>query len=228
MATPFYSKLGDQKATALLLEIKPIVDAKDARNKTSLYNAAYRGNRSIAELLVKGHASTEAHDENQDTLLHQAVREGKEAAIAILLDLHAEIEAKDSNGKTPLENSIEIGQKGITRILADKNADTELVQLDGNKEAQDSEGRTPLNKAVSNGQARFPVRPKANMEATIQGNTISRQAAREGNVRTHPIFNYPLPPEYYYPIRSRPMAMQHSNASTDSSWSYCSAESYQL
>jgi ankyrin repeat protein len=32
-------KLGNKKATALLLELKPMVDAKDARNKTALYNA---------------------------------------------------------------------------------------------------------------------------------------------------------------------------------------------
>jgi ankyrin repeat protein len=222
-------KLGNRKATALLLELKPTVDAKDAGDKTALYSAVCGGHRSIAELLVKGHASTEVLDENQDTLLHQAVKEGQEAAVPILLDFHAEIEAKDSNGKTPLENSI---KKCITRILADnlKNADTELVQPGVNKEAQDNEGRTPLQKAVSNSHAetaRFPVQPKANMEATIQGNTSLHQPARGGNPR---VFNYCLPDEYYsIPIRSCAMAPQRSNDSTDNNWSYYyPAESYRL
>jgi Ankyrin repeats (3 copies) len=164
------------------------------------------------------HLAVRNGKEGQDTLLHQAVREGQEAAVAILL------EAKDSNGKTPLENSIKNGQKGITRILADKNADVELVQLD---EAQGSEGRTSLHKAISSGH------PKANttMKAT------PHQAAREGNFRALPVFNYPLPEKYYYeyyhkhhsiPTRSPPTASRRLHVSTGSNRSYCSAESYQL
>jgi hypothetical protein len=173
------------------------------------------------------HLAVRNEKEGQDTLLHQAVREGQEAAVAILV-----LEAKDSNGKTPLENSIKNGQKGITRILADKNADVELVQLD---EAQGSEGRTSLHKAISSGHAeiaRFPVQPKANttMKAT------PHQAAREGNFRALPVFNYPLPEkyyEYYYkhhsiPTRSPPTASRRLHVSTGSNRSYCSAESYQL
>jgi hypothetical protein len=161
-----------------------------------------------------------ASDNDKQTPLHLAVRNGKEDVAKTLLKKGIGKHAEDKDG-----------QKGITRILADKNADTELVQLDVTKEAQDSEGRTPLHKAVSNGQAKMArslVQPKANMEATTQGNTILHQAAREGNTRASLVLNYPLPGELYsIPFRYHPMAAQRSNGSTDSTWSNASAESYQ-
>jgi hypothetical protein len=51
---------------------------------------------------------------------------------------------------------------------------------------------------------------------------------------SQPVFNYPLPPQYYNTTRPthtihhyHPMALQRSSGSTDSSWSVTSAESYQ-
>jgi ankyrin repeat protein len=81
-----------------------------------------------------------------------------------------------------------------------------LLATDGaDPNSKDEWDRTPLLRAAENGHKAVvnlllatdgvDLSPDAISQATARSRVILRQAAREGNIRARPIFNYPLPSE---------------------------------
>lgn len=103
----------------------------------SLTHAVIRGNRSLAQKLVRAGA------EIQDAL-HEAVQGGHGGIVNDLLENGASVTAKDRLGRTPLHVAAGRGEKETVQLLLQKGAD---------KDAQDNSRRTPLYIAVSDGHA---------------------------------------------------------------------------
>lgn len=139
---------GGQPAVELLLAHKANVNlGRRQYGWTPLHEAASRGNKAIAELLLKAGADVNARDRNGSTPLHRAVANKHLETAEFLLTHHADPNAKDDSGQTPLHDAVLNGTQDLAELLLANKADPN---------ERDNKGRTPLDLAKSQRQ---PVGP---------------------------------------------------------------------
>ncbi|MDA7653501.1 ankyrin repeat domain-containing protein, partial [bacterium] len=115
------------------------VNAKDDDGSTPLHEAAQRGHKETAELLIANGADVNARTGGwmNVTPLHRT--ETKEIA-ELLIANGANVNAKDGTGRTPLHWTAETGRKEIAELLIEKGADVNAKD--------DAFGWTPLHIAA--------------------------------------------------------------------------------
>ena len=147
---------GDIKAVKQHLDAGTDVNAKDKYGRTPLDEAARKGHKEIAELLIASGADVNAMDDDGDTPLdrvtpfginktetadllrkhggktgaelsiHKAAEAGNIEAVKKHLTDGANVNAKDEDSKTPLLHAAVDGHKDVVELLIAKGADIEL------------------------------------------------------------------------------------------------------
>jgi ankyrin repeat protein len=89
---------------------------------SSLLTAAYYGDRTLVELLVRYGANVNSLDKYEETSLHKAARQGHLEVVRFLIINGAEIEAKTKHGITPLYLAAARERKDVALLLLDYGA----------------------------------------------------------------------------------------------------------
>ena len=115
---------------------------------TPLHEAAQRGSKGIAEVLLKAGADVNAKETHGCTPLNIAAS-GKQREVAeLLLANHADPNAKSDIGQTPLHIAVNNGPRELAELLLANKADPN---------ERDNQGRTPLDYAKSIAQQPQPM-----------------------------------------------------------------------
>jgi ankyrin repeat protein len=141
--------LGAQPAVELLLAHK--ADPNVGRPQYGwmpLHEAAQRGSKDIAEVLLKSGADVNAKSKDGWTPLYVAVSYRQREVAELLLANHADPNAKNNEGQTPLHLAVQSGQRELAELLLANKADPN---------ERDDQGRTPLDYAKSIAQQPQPM-----------------------------------------------------------------------
>jgi len=146
---------------------------------TPLHEAALKGDKAAAELLLADHAGANARDERGTTPLHQAARGGHTALVELLLANQAGVNARDERGTTPLHHAAQNGHPTVVELLLAKGAGVD---------DWDDAGNMPLYLAAQNGH-RAVVELLVAKGAGVDdwgggGNTPLHAAAEKGHTDT--------------------------------------------
>jgi len=117
---PLVTAIGNDKVEAVeaLLAGGAKVDLKILKdNETALMLAAYRGNISIIEILIKKGANLNAKDDNGLTPLFFAVASGKLDAVKLLLDKGADKKVRLPNGMSLYDAAAKNGYQEIANLF---------------------------------------------------------------------------------------------------------------
>jgi ankyrin repeat protein len=165
-------KEGDTAAVEAALKEKPDLALKKYSNGfTLLHDAAYWGQRDVAEVLLKYGADVNARTKDGVTPLINAVSPKGSTELAILLVKNgADLHATANNGATALHNAATYGDSDLAIFLLESGADVN---------ARANNGATPLDSAALYGKADLvrillnygaDVHAKANNGATAASN----------------------------------------------------------
>jgi hypothetical protein len=124
------------RADALLNDDHSLVGRTDEYGSTPLHEAANRGKKEAAELLLAHGADVNARTNDGSTPLHDAAMGGSKEVAELLLAHGADVNAKQPDGATPLMRAAQFGSRGVAEILLAHGADVN---------AKDSAGRTALH-----------------------------------------------------------------------------------
>jgi ankyrin repeat protein len=120
------------------------VDKKGSTlGSTALHQAARKGHKEIAKLLIINDAYVNAKDNYGLTSLHWAARVGCKETAELLIEKGSDFNAKDDYGSTSLHNAAGTGHKEIAELLLANGADVN---------AKDNKDETPLNMAYISDQ----------------------------------------------------------------------------
>ena len=135
----------DAAGVQLLLRHKARVDARDARGRSALHEAASAGHVDIAEALLDAGAEVEARDGEGRTPLLDSVRAGMPAMLEILLAAKADARASDGRGANALHLLClaEAPSAALARRLLELGVDARAV---------DAEGRSAIDIAAAAGR----------------------------------------------------------------------------
>jgi ankyrin repeat protein len=162
---------GDLQKVKALLKNKPkLVSSKDNIGRMPLHEAALKGFKDVAELLLANKANVNARDKDGWTPLHEAARYGYRDVMELLLDNKADVNAKTNDGYTPLHRAVENGPKEVVELLLSRGA---------NIKAKDNLGYTPLYAAALGDMPSSGFLSRGHMTAAqllspIKGNFMGR------------------------------------------------------
>ena len=132
---------GLQPAVELLLGHKADPNGPRPRSGyTPLHEAAHRGSKGIADVLLKASADVDAKTTDGSTPLHTAVSRKQREVAELLLANRADPNAKNKDGQTPLHWAVQLGERELAELLLANKADPN---------ERDKSGRTPLDLAKS-------------------------------------------------------------------------------
>ncbi len=134
----------DVAGVALLLRHKARVDARDARGRSALHEAARAGHAGIISALLEARADADARDAAGRTPLHEAAFGGHLAAVD-LLAARADVHATDADGRSALHLAC-MGPSGSADLVA------RLLGLGVASDAVDAEGKRPVEHAAAGGR----------------------------------------------------------------------------
>ncbi|WP_129136945.1 ankyrin repeat domain-containing protein [Luteimonas sp. YGD11-2] len=135
----------DAAGVQLLLRHKARVDARDARGRTALHEAAFAGHVDVVAALLDAGAAADPADSSSRTPLLEAARGGRLATFEALLAAGASVGAVDAQGQGAL----------ALAALADPPSASlvrRLVELGLDPHQADAGGRTPLDHAAAAGR----------------------------------------------------------------------------
>jgi ankyrin repeat protein len=135
---------GSAEVAAVLLDAGADVNAADRYGATSLELAAWRGYRSLVELLLDRGAALPTSGEGMRELTGYAVSKRLERLFGLLAARGADLDLPNANGGTLLHSAAEGGSESIARVLLEHGADVN---------ARDRYGRAPLHYAAEYGRA---------------------------------------------------------------------------
>jgi len=132
-------KNGDIERIKKLISQGADVNAKDKRGMTPLHNAAYYGQRQVAEVLIAKGANVNETDTAGQAPLHIAANFGAKFVPELLLVNGASISARDIAGNTPMHAAADCPdvEKDLLELLIAKGADVN---------ARNEAGQTPLHR----------------------------------------------------------------------------------
>lgn len=116
----------------------------DRFRRGPLWWAAYDGDISSAEALLRSGADVQQSDIDGETPLHAAVRGGYADMVALLLKHGAVVRARQADGLEPLSLAVLLRRFHLVRPLLERGADPD---------AADNFGRRPLHDAAAAGDA---------------------------------------------------------------------------
>ena len=111
-------------------------------NSTPLYEAADRGNKEVAQLLLEGSADPNCADIDGETPLYKAVVNGDLDVVRLLLERGADPNKSDDRRWTPLHEAARKGCGDVVQLLIEGGADLNVA---------DATSQTPLYWAALRG-----------------------------------------------------------------------------
>lgn len=135
----------DAAGVALLLKHKAKVDARDARGRSALHEAARAGHSGIMAALLEARADADARDADGRTPLHEAAAGGHLEALELLAG-RADVHAVDGEGRNALHLASLGGGADSAAVVA------RLIELGVDAELADGGGRRPVEHAASAGR----------------------------------------------------------------------------
>ena len=135
----------DAAGVQLLLRHKARVDARDARGRSALHEAAFAGHAGIAAALLDAGADVHARDGEGRTPLLDSARNASLLALDALLAANADPRASDGAGATALH--LAVAAEAPSTALVKR-----LLELGVDAQAQDAEGRSATDVAATAGR----------------------------------------------------------------------------
>jgi len=125
----------DAAGVQLLLKHKARVDARDARGRSALHEAALAGHVEIIAVLLAAHADVQARDEHGRTPLLDAARGARLPALEALVAGGAEIGALDGDGlgALALACTADTSVPALVRRLLELGADPDRIDREGKR-----------------------------------------------------------------------------------------------
>ncbi|HWH70940.1 MAG TPA: ankyrin repeat domain-containing protein, partial [Candidatus Sulfotelmatobacter sp.] len=131
-----------RRIQAMIQNSPDLINAGDDRGRTSLHEAAEKGQIVVAQFLLANGAAVNAKDIGRWTPLHLAARSGHKAMVELLLSHQAEVQAANSTGATPVHLAAQKGFQSVLEVLLAHQASVN---------ARTADGETPLHFAAANG-----------------------------------------------------------------------------
>ena len=135
----------DAAGVQLLLRHKARVDARDARGRSALHEAAYAGHAGIIAALLDAGADVHARDTEGRTPLLDSARSAALPALDALLEAQADPRACDGAGANALH--LAVAAEAPSAALVKR-----LLELGVDPQAQDAEGRSVVDVAAAAGR----------------------------------------------------------------------------
>ena len=135
----------DAAGVGLLLKHKAKVDARDARGRSALHEAALAGHAGIVAALLEAKADVNARDGESRSPLLEAARGGHLSALDLLVAAQADVHAVDGGDRNALHLACQ-GETGSAALAA------RLLELGVDAGAVDAEHRRPVDHAASGGR----------------------------------------------------------------------------
>ncbi len=135
----------DPAGVQLLLKHRAKADARDARGRSALHEAAYAGHPEIIGILLGAGADIHARDGDQRTPFLEAARGGRMPALLALNDARPDVHAVDAHGRHAL----------ILACMADAPSPTlirALLDLGIDRAHTDHDGKRAIDHAASAGR----------------------------------------------------------------------------
>lgn len=108
---------GDLQRVVMYLSNRGNPNQVDAKGRSLLARAAYRGHEDIAETLLKAGASVDLEDDNAITPLYQASSAGHAAIVRLFVSKSRDINHSDVRGVTALHIAVKKGQTKVVQEL---------------------------------------------------------------------------------------------------------------
>jgi len=137
--------------------------------RSPLHIAAWQGNASMVELLIRYGADVNAVDREQRTPLQSAAWQGHESVVWLLLKHGASGDQPCSQGATPLSIAAQEGHDGVAKLLLASGADPNRA---------DRCGRTALKLALKGGHKKV-IHLLENWPLTQNGSRFSVDTSAE-------------------------------------------------
>ena len=134
---------GDIAAVRALVAQKADVNAPQADGATALHWAVFKGNKEIADMLLRAGANPKAANREGSTPLWLASVNGDAAMIEALLAAGADPNETLPLGRTPLMTAARTGNVAAMKVLVDRGADVNAKET--------ARGTTPLMWAADEG-----------------------------------------------------------------------------
>lgn len=138
----FAAARGEAEKVRRLLDEGAVLNARNGKGRTPLYESAKRGHSQVVQLLLERGADVDAREARGFTALMAAVRHGHIAEL--LLDGGADPNSRCGCGSTPLYHAVMAGDAALVRLLLDRGAKVNAtvhgktpLQLAEDREARD-------------------------------------------------------------------------------------------
>lgn len=135
----------DAAGVQLLLRHKARVDARDARGRSALHEAAFAGHAGICEALLDAGADANARDGEGRTPLLDAARAGALVALEALVAAKAEVQASDGQGANALHLACAAEAPSAAMVRR-------LLELGVDPRASDAQGQGAIDLASAAGR----------------------------------------------------------------------------
>ena len=147
----------DPAGVLLLLRHKAKINARDARGRSALHEAAAAGHAAICQVLLEAGADADPRDGEGRTPLLEAARSGAQAALEVLLAAGADAGACDASGATALHLACaaEAPPPALVQLLLAQGIDPHAADAHGRSavELAESAGRWALAATLDPGRA---------------------------------------------------------------------------
>ena len=135
----------DAAGVQLLLRHKARVDARDARGRSALHEAAFAGHAGICDVLLAAGADANARDSEGRTALLEAARAGALPALEALFTAQADVQATDGQGANALHLACATEAPSVAMVRR-------LLELGVDPRATDAQGHAAIDLAATAGR----------------------------------------------------------------------------
>ena len=135
----------DPAGVQLLLRHKARVDARDARGRSALHDAAFAGHAGICEALLAAGADANARDGEGRTPLLEAARAGSLPTLEALFTAKADVHASDGQGANALHLACAAEAPSVAMVRR-------LLELGVDPRATDAQGHGAIDLAATAGR----------------------------------------------------------------------------
>jgi len=139
---------GDVEEYSRFVEAHPdLVNAKDEKGNVAMHVACSKGNRELAELLIRSGANINLQDMHGNSPLHYSIDKGKNDLVEMLVRQGASVNLADFRGNTPLHSACATNNLIVVEVLLRSGADPEAMDF-ANKKPADRTTSHPVRLAL--------------------------------------------------------------------------------